>query len=289
MTTTEKGARPLAPRQDNAREFTFTLSDFKQVKNRLYDHAGIALADHKLDLVYNRLVRRIRALKVKSFREYFIALDNSPEEFNHFINAMTTNLTSFYREAHHFEYISNTYLPALAKQGQKTLRVWSSACSVGEEPYSIAISLLDSSVKISDWKIEIFATDIDTNVLATAKTAVYPMKRIEGLSLKRKKIGFLRGKGTHKSYAMVKPSLQSWVKFDQCNLMEAWPVTGPLDIIFCRNVMIYFDKETQWKLLERMATLLKPGGLLCIGHSESLPKGMTTLKLLGRTIYQKIK
>ena len=289
MSIARSGARPLAPRDEAEREFHFTTADFKQVKQRIYDNAGISLADHKMDLVYNRLVRRIRALNVAGFKEYFKYLDNTPDEYNNFINAMTTNLTSFYRESHHYEYISNVFLPQFAKNNQRKIRIWSSACSVGEEPYSIAISLLESGINITNWQVEIYATDIDTNVLQTASNAVYPMDRIEGLSISRKKIGFLRGVGENKNNVLVRPEIRKWIKFSQCNLMEEWPIREPLDIIFCRNVMIYFDKETQNRLLDRMEKLLRVGGLLCIGHSESPSRDMSNFKILGRTMYQKIK
>jgi len=290
MTIANTGARPrpLAPRT-KGREFDFTHADFKQVQQRIYAHAGISLADHKIDLVYNRLVRRIRALDLVSFKQYFELLDNTDDEFGHFINAMTTNLTSFYREAHHFEYISKSYLPQLAKEGQTKLRIWSSACSVGEEPYSLGICLLESAVELANWNIEILATDIDTNVLAKAKSAVYAQDRIDGLSIARKKLGFLRGTGDNKDHVIIKPEIRKWMRFSHCNLMDDWPIDEELDIIFCRNVMIYFDKKTQNKLFDRMEKQLKPGGLLCIGHSESPARDMSNFILLGRTMYQKKK
>jgi len=269
------------------REFPYNQKDFERVRARIYNHAGIALADHKKDLVYNRLVRRVRALGVQSFEEYLTLLDNSTEEMSEFVNAMTTNLTSFYRESHHFEYLSETYIPALAQAGQRSLRIWSSACSIGEEPYSIGLSILESGIDVERWNINILATDIDTEVLATAKRGVYPSDRVDGLSLNRKKLGFLRGKNEHGDKVMVKPIIKQMMQFEHCNLMESWNINEPLDVIFCRNVMIYFDKETQTKLLNRMTKLLKPGGLLFIGHSESPARSMKDYKLLGRTMYQK--
>ncbi|NRA53907.1 MAG: methyltransferase domain-containing protein [Gammaproteobacteria bacterium] len=281
---TDTSARP----KKAEREFALSSHNFDRIRNRIYAHAGISLADHKVDLVYNRLVRRIRALQLSGFPQYLDYIEQSEGELSHFINAMTTNLTSFYREAHHFEYISTTYLAQLEQAGQRKLRVWSAACSVGEEPYSIAISLLESGIDLSDWQVEIIATDIDTNVLTTAKAAVYPLQRIKGLSLARKRLGFLRGTGVNADQVMIKPQLRNWLTFSHCNLMEQWPVTEQVDIIFCRNVMIYFDKDTQNKLLARMELLLKPGGLLCIGHSESPARPMDNFKLLGRTMYQKL-
>lgn len=270
------------------REFAFNTKDFECIKERIYQLAGISLASHKEDLVYNRLVRRLRALSIPSFEQYINYLDDSDDELNSFINAMTTNLTSFFREAHHFDYLSDKYIPELAAQGQKRLRVWSSACSMGEEPYSVAISLLESGVCLDDWDIKIYATDIDTNVLDTAKRAVYGMGRVESLSIERKRLAFLRGKGQYKDNVMVKDYIKKMVHFQRCNLMEEWPFDEQMDIIFCRNVMIYFDKETQNKLLGRMTNLLKPGGVLCIGHSEAPVRSMTEYKILGRTMYKKL-
>lgn len=269
------------------REFAYEQKDFERVRAKIYDHAGIALADHKKDLVYNRLVRRVRTLGVKSFSDYLAYLDTSKEEMSHFVNAMTTNLTSFYRESHHFDYISSTYIPALEKAGQRRLRIWSSACSVGEEPYSIAMSLLEAGVDPACWDVRILATDIDTEVLATASAGIYPLERVDSLSIAQKKLGFLRGKNEHNDKVMIKPLIKKMMKFQYCNLMESWDIDEPLDIIFCRNVMIYFDKETQTTLLDRMTKLLKPGGILFIGHSESPARSMKDYKLLGRTMYQK--
>lgn len=272
---------------DYEREYSYEQKDFEQVKSRIYNHAGIALADHKKNLVYNRLVRRIRELQVESFSAYLTLLDSSSDEMSQFVNAMTTNLTSFYREAHHFEYLSDTYIPELSAKGQRSLRIWSSACSIGEEPYSIAISLLEAGIDINEWNIKIYATDIDTNVLETAKAGIYSLERVDNLTLARKRLGFLRGKNENSDQIIIKPELQKLIHFNYCNLMESWNINEPLDAIFCRNVMIYFDKETQNRLLDRMAKLLKPGGILFIGHSESPSRSMKDFNLLGRTMYQK--
>lgn len=277
----------LSTHTEREREFSYQQADFEHVRQKIYNHAGISLADHKKDLVYNRLVRRLRALQMDSFKHYLEYLDSAPAEMSQFVNAMTTNLTSFYREAHHFEYLSNTYIPQLAKSGQRKLRIWSSACSVGEEPYSIAISLLEAGISMEQWDIKIFATDIDTDVLATAREGIYPIDRVDSLSLPRKKLGFLRGKGNHSDKVIVKPSLKELLHFEHCNLMGPWNIQENLDVIFCRNVMIYFDKETQTRLLDRMTELLKPGGVLFIGHSESPARSMKDYQLLGRTMYQK--
>jgi len=284
----EKQGRLMTEQIDNhEREYSYKQKDFEQVKSRIYNHAGIALADHKKDLVYNRLVRRVRELQIDSFSDYLALLDSSSDEMCQFVNAMTTNLTSFYREAHHFEFLSNVYIPELSNKGQRSLRIWSSACSIGEEPYSIAISLLEAGIDINQWDIKIFATDIDTNVLETAKAGIYSLERVDNLNLARKKLGFLRGKNENSDQIIIKPELKKMIKFDYCNLMGSWNINEPLDVIFCRNVMIYFDKETQNRLLDRMAKLLKPQGMLFIGHSESPARSMKDFNLLGRTMYQK--
>lgn len=270
------------------REFVYNDHDFEQVKTRIYNYAGIDLADHKKDLVYNRLIKRVRDLALNSFDEYLTVLDNSSEEIAYFINAMTTNLTSFYREPHHFEFLSETYIPSLFQQGQRSLRIWSSACSVGEEAYSIAISLLEANIDLNEWDIKILATDINTDVLKTAKTGIYSLERIENLSLIRKKLGFMRGKNENTNKVIVKENLKKLIEFQHSNLIDIWNIDEPLDVIFCRNVMIYFDKETQHTLLDRMAKLLKPGGILFIGHSESPTQAMKYFKSLGRTTYQKL-
>lgn len=277
----------VSNREVREREFPYEHADFEMVRARIYAHAGIALADHKKDLVYNRLVRRLRALGIPTFSQYLSYLDRASDEMSQFVNAMTTNLTSFYREAHHFEYLTETYIPQLKDNGQRRLRIWSSACSIGEEPYSIAISLLEAGVDPCLWDINILATDIDTDVLMTAKEGVYSIDRLDTLSVARKKLGFLRGKGDHSDKVIVKPALKKMMTFKQCNLMQSWDIEEQLDIIFCRNVMIYFDKEAQTLLLDRMTKLLKPGGMLFIGHSESPSRSMKDYKLLGRTMYQK--
>jgi len=274
--------------RDGDREFTYLDKHFTYVKDKIYDVAGISLAANKKNLVYNRLVRRLRALKMASFDQYLHYLGSSNDELSHFINAMTTNLTSFYREPHHFDYLTNDYLPKLMAEKMNSLRVWSSACSVGEEPYSIAMAVAEAGVIQRNIDVKIFATDIDTNVLQQAKSGIYNIDRIDSLSIARKRLAFLKGTGAQHDQVLVKPELRSLVQFQQCNLMENWPFHEPLDIIFCRNVMIYFDKKTQNRLLDRMTEILKPGGLLCLGHSETPARSMTDYKALGRTMYQKL-
>jgi len=273
---------------DSGREFTYSSKDFARVKTKIYDVAGISRSEHKKDLVYNRLVRRLRELEMQTFDQYLHYLDESSDELSSFINAMTTNLTSFYRESHHFEHLTNVFIPELVLKKQRKLRIWSSACSVGEEAYSIAIALAEAKLDFHRWDVKILATDIDTNVLATARAGVYGLERIDSLSIDRKRLAFLRGKGPQAEKVMVKKSLRSLIEFKQCNLMDSWPIPEKLDIIFCRNVMIYFDKETQNRVLDRMTETLNPGGLLCLGHSETPARSMKEYKAIGRTMYQKL-
>jgi len=270
------------------REFIFTSEHFVRVRDELYDYAGIVLADHKQDMVYNRLVRRLRDLNLVSFDDYLNSLTRDSAEFTNFINAMTTNLTSFFREKHHFDFINETILPNLSKQGNRRLRVWSAGCSLGEEPYSIAMTLLDSNTDLSSWDIRLLATDIDSAVLNRAALGEYGLERIESLPKATQRKWFLKGVGEKKGQVKVQKALKSMITYNHLNLMHEWPMKGPFDFIFCRNVMIYFDTKTQEDLLERMADLIKPGGYLFVGHSEALARYGNRFRLMGKTIYQKV-
>jgi chemotaxis protein methyltransferase CheR len=268
----------------------FSDDDFSYVQKIVYDHAGISLADSKKSLVYNRLVKLIRKLKLSGFSEYFEYVEQQGEaEFIQLINSITTNLTSFFRENHHFEFLANELLPDLMKKNASTkrIRIWSAGCSTGEEPYSIA-AVVREVIKGPDWDVKILATDLDSNVVKTGKMGVYREDRIEGLPADRVKRWFKRGAGNQDGYVKVHPDLQALITFKQLNLMKDWPITGPLDLIFCRNVVIYFDKETQKVLFDRYAGLLRDQGHLFVGHSETLFKLTDKFKLLGKTIYQKV-
>lgn len=270
------------------KEFNYTDADFLRVKSLVYDFAGIDLNDSKKNLVYNRLAKRIRFLQQDSFGQYLDYVEAQGEaEFIHLINAITTNLTFFFRENHHFEYLAETVIPHLLKTNQSTkkIRIWSAGCSTGEEPYSLAIVLKETVP--SGWDAKVIATDLDTNVVETAMTGVYKMDRLKGVSEARKKQWFLKGKGANEGNVKVKPELQKIIEFGQINLMNEWPLRDAIDVIFCRNVVIYFDKETQAKLFNRYADILPDGGHLFIGHSESLYKVCDRFELLGKTIYQK--
>lgn len=270
------------------REFDFDDKDFARVKKMVYDFSGIDLNESKKNLVYNRLAKRIRFLSMSSFGEYLDYVSAQGEdEFVHLINAITTNLTFFFRENHHFEYLSNTIIPMLLKlnAASKRIRIWSAGCSTGEEPYSLAIILKESVP--SGWDARVLATDLDTNVVETGIAGMYKDDRLKGVTDERKKRWFLKGTGANEGFVKAKNELQDIIDFGQINLMNEWPIKGQVDIIFCRNVVIYFDKETQTKLFNRYADLLPAHGHLFIGHSESLYKVCDRFELLGQTIYKK--
>lgn len=269
------------------REFVFTAKDFERVRQLIYDHAGISLNPSKQDMVYSRLARRLRATGINTFREYLALLEsNNAVEWEAFANSLTTNLTSFFREPHHFPLLAEH---ALKRQGRHPLSLWCSAASTGEEPYSLAMTMVDTFGSFTP-PVTILATDLDTNVLAKAEAGVYPLERVEKLSADVVKRFFLRGTGEQEGFVRVRPELRAMINFKQVNLLSPdWQVRGPLDAIFCRNVMIYFDKETQLKILQRFVPLLQTDGLLFAGHSESFHNATHLFKLRGKTVYQLAK
>lgn len=270
------------------REFTFDDKDFARIKKLVYEFSGIDLNESKKNLVYNRLAKRIRFLSQDTFGEYLNYVEAQGEaEFVHLINAITTNLTFFFRENHHFEYLTETLVPMLLKTNAATkrIRIWSAGCSTGEEPYSLAIILKESVP--AGWDARVIATDLDTNVVETGKAGMYKIDRLKGVTEPRKKRWFMKGSGANEGMVKVKKDLQDIIDFGQINLMNEWPLKGQVDVIFCRNVVIYFDKETQAKLFNRYADLLPAHGHLFIGHSESLYKVCDRFDLLGQTIYKK--
>ncbi|PPC90215.1 MAG: chemotaxis protein CheR [Methylobacter sp.] len=271
--------------QEKSREFEFTQKDFNFLRKLSNEHSGILVPDGKFDMFYSRLSKRIRTLGLKNFKQYCDYLERHHEdEFTNFINAVTTNLTAFFRENHHFDYLRDTVIPDVLKRNKasRQIRVWSAGCSTGEEPYSLAMMLLENVP--DDWDIKILATDLDTNVLSTAIEGIYSVDRIQGLSEPRIKQWFLKGSGRVK----VKPELQALIRFKQLNLMQEWPMKGPFDFIFCRNVLIYFDRDTKERLASRYAAMLAPHAWLFIGHSESLHQLTTDFSLVGNTIYKKV-
>jgi chemotaxis protein methyltransferase CheR len=272
------------------REFTFTERDFARLRTLVNQHTGIVLSEAKHELVYSRLARRLRPLGLESFAAYCDLLEaGDTDELGQFVNAITTNLTAFFREDHHFAYLATTVLPALLREkaGKRRLRLWSAGCSTGEEPYSLAMVLRETLPPTESWDVKILATDIDSNVLATARLGVYSTDRVSGLSPQRLHRWFQKGQGAHAGAVRVVPALQELIAFRQLNLMHTWPMQGPFDAIFCRNVVIYFDKATQRQLVERFADVLDQRGHLFVGHSESLFKLTERFEPLGKTIYRR--
>ncbi|GHF93353.1 CheR family methyltransferase [Thalassotalea marina] len=275
------------------REPAYRLTDdeFRFICQYVYDIAGIVLNDSKREMVYRRLTRIVRERKLSSFSEYCqILKQNDERERPYFINAITTNLTSFFREKHHFDFLIDEELQRLIQknQAQKRIRIWCSASSTGEEPYSIAISVCEALKSyLSSWDIKILATDIDSDVLAKAKAGIYDMHRIEDIPETYKSTYFKRGIGQNANQVKASSQLQNLITFKQLNLLHEWPMKGPFDLIFCRNVIIYFDKATQQDLFARYYELLSPGGLLFLGHSENLGPFQKYFENIGRTIFRK--
>jgi chemotaxis protein methyltransferase CheR len=266
------------------REFEFTQADFERIRVLIRTHAGIALASAKQDMVYSRLARRLRALGLTRFDDYLQRLDRGDrQEWEAFVNSLTTNLTSFFREAHHFEIFARQ----ARESRQRPFRVWCSAASTGEEPYSLAIAACEAFNTLAP-PVQIIASDIDTQVLATAGQGVYPHERIERLAAERIRGYFIAAGAGESAEARIRPEVQRLVTFARINLLDAtWPVRGPLDAIFCRNVMIYFDKPTQYQILARFKPLLREDGLLYAGHSESFLHAADLFRSLGRTVYER--
>ena len=271
------------------REFAFGDEDFEALRRLVRELTGIALTEQKRELVYGRLSRRLRALKLDSFAEYRQLLATDESELEQLCNAITTNLTAFFREQHHFTHLRDHILRPLAadRTATRRLRIWSAGCSTGEEPYSIAMSVLEALPDLAGWDIRILATDLDSDVLERARRGVYPPERVTGLDPMRLARFFsVHSERGTQSYEVV-PELRSLISFKQLNLVHRLPMKGPLDIVFCRNTIIYFDKDTQRDLFARMAQLQRPGDWLFLGHSENLFKVSTDYTLVGRTIYRR--
>lgn len=266
------------------REFQFTAQDFDRIRTLIHRHAGIALSDGKQELVYSRLSRRLRATGIRTFAEYLQLLERGDKaELEAFANSLTTNLTSFFREPHHFPILAE-HLRSI--KGQRPIVLWCSASSTGEEAYSMAMTAVDA---LGDFncQVSIIASDIDTHVLETAKQGIYPEERIDKLSPDQVRKFFLRGAGVQAGHVRVRQELRDMVTFRQINLLhDSWSLRSPIDAIFCRNVMIYFDKQTQLGILKKFVPLLRDDGLLFAGHSESFYHAEAYFKLRGRTVYE---
>jgi chemotaxis protein methyltransferase CheR len=268
------------------KEFLFTQTEFERIRTLLYQHCGIKLNDSKKFMVYSRLGRRLRATGTTSFEEYLDLIEQDQgKEWEAFINSLTTNLTAFFREPHHFPILKEHVL----NLPKKPLRLWCSAASTGEEPYTIAMTMIEA---FDSYKppVEIIATDIDTNVLAIARAGIYSWDRVEKLPTETLKRYFLKGSGKNAGFVQVRDELRDLISFQPLNLLdEQWPINGGFDAIFCRNVMIYFDKETQYKILKRFVPMLESHGLLFAGHSESFLHASDIFKLKGNTIFELVK
>ena len=251
--------------------------------------AGITLPDDKRNMVYRRVSKRLLALDIQDFQSYqeLLSAPEGETEIEFFVNALTTNKTEFFRENHHFEHLAAVVLPGLVKRQEtsRKLRIWSAGCSSGQEPYSIAMTLAESISDLACWDAKILATDIDTDIIAQGRKGSYPVAEIQEIptQLRQKYIDVHAGDGGRMNYA-----LRSLITFNQLNLHGPWPMQGKFDVIFCRNVIIYFDKPSQCQLFDRFANLLRDGGYLYIGHSESLYKVTERFRSIGQSIYQRI-
>ncbi|MDH5517294.1 MAG: protein-glutamate O-methyltransferase CheR [Gammaproteobacteria bacterium] len=271
------------------REYVFTEKDFNYLRKVANEYSGIIVSDDKYDMYYARIAKRVRTLGMADFSEYCTYLkQNHDKEFTNFINSITTNLTSFFRENYHFDYLASHIIPELKVKyaGKKSFRVWCSAASTGEEPYSIAITLAEN-LNLDNWDISFLATDIDSDVLNTARAGVYDSQRIENISKSRKARWFSKGSGENKGIVKVNDKLRQLISFKRLNLIQEWPLKKKLDIIFCRNVFIYFDGPTKEMIIERYYDLLNDGGYLILGHSESIHSMNKDFQTVGHTIYRK--
>ena len=285
--------RPATPTavDARAREFEFTDSDFQALRTLVKQITGINLVESKRELVYGRISRRLRALGLSTFGAYRQLLVESGHgsELVAFCNALTTNLTFFFREAHHFSYLRDALLLPRRAAGRcsERIRIWSSACSSGEEPYSIAMTIAESIPDWQNWDIKILATDLDSDILARGQRGCYAADRVKDLDSKRLAKFFTETQQDGRPVYQVIPEIAKLVTFKQINLMQPLPMPGPLDAIYCRNVVIYFDKDTQRDLFARIAKLQRPGDLMFLGHSETMFKVSEDYNLIGKTIYRR--
>ncbi|MDR7150889.1 chemotaxis protein methyltransferase CheR [Hydrogenophaga palleronii] len=291
QTPSPRRAPIVAPRQALAedgplvegREFVWSDADFSRIKALIYKKAGISLHDGKHAMVYSRVSRRLRETGHASFKTYLDWLEqHDGAEWQEFINALTTNLTAFFREQHHFSILSEL----LAAKRTQSWRIWCSAASTGEEPYSIAITATEALG--ASGTFQIVNSDIDTKVLATAARGIYKSEGVKGLSQEQLQRHFMRGKGTNAGFMRVKPELQKHMEFLTVNLIQDLPFREPFDVVFCRNVMIYFDAATQRQVLERIHRVMKPGGMLFVGHAENFSDARNLFVLRGKTVYERV-
>ena len=269
-------------------EYSITAKEFQQFRTLIYDESGISLSDQKTSLLASRLSKRLRDLNLGTFSEYYAKVmeDRTREEFTRLLDLISTNKTDFFREPKHFDFLRERILPEL--ESVKRIRIWSSACSTGEEPYTIAMTLHEAVRNPERWDFKILASDLSTRVLAKAAAGTYDEDRFRDVPPDVIQRHFLRGRGDQAGLFKVKTHLASAITFRRLNLMDdRFPIKNPLDLIFCRNVMIYFDRPTQETLVNKFHHYLKPGGYLFIGHSESLQWVTHPFKSMAPTIYQK--
>jgi len=268
-----------------AKEFTWADTDFNRVQQMIYRRAGISLHDGKHAMVYSRLSRRLRETGHRSFNDYLNWLESTDgPEWQEFINALTTNLTSFFREQHHFQ-ILRDYL--LFQKNKAQWNIWCCASSTGEEPYSILITVLEALNK--DARFKFIASDIDSKVLSTAAKGIYRLDGLKNINNSQLHRFFLKGKGLNSGMVRIKPEVQRHIEFMIVNLIaNAWDFNILFDIVFCRNVMIYFDNSTQRRVLERIHRVMTPGGLLFVGHAENFNESRDLFVLRGKTVYERV-
>lgn len=269
------------------REYLMSESDFAFLQAKAYRLTGISVSDHKREMIYSRIVRRVRALKLDSFASYCQLIDapDSPEILP-FINAITTNLTAFFRESHHFDILRETIFPDIIVNNQSSarVRIWSAGCSSGEEAYSIAMLLDDCMGEYRHWDMKVLATDLDTQMLSNARRGLYDQNAVS--QIPQSYLHFFQNAGLDSFN--VADRLRRYIQFNRLNLLANWPMQRKFDVIFCRNVLIYFDKHTQIKLISRFSDQLRPGGYLILGHAESVGNTVEGLVSIGRTAYQKV-
>jgi chemotaxis protein methyltransferase CheR len=275
------------------REFKYTDNDYYRLSKLAHKLAGINFMEAKRELVYGRLQKRVRFHNMKSFKQYcdYLEADDGCDELKHFVNAITTNVTSFFRENHHFDYLQKVIIPELVTDNKKLtkrrLRIWSAGCSSGKEPYSIAMVLRECIPDIDSWDAKILATDLDSDILAVARQGIYPVDQVNDISPERRKRWFQSGSGANANTVRIDSTVRNLVHFKELNLIGDWPMKGMFDCVFYRNVAIYFARESQIQIVDRLANHIKPGGYLIVGHSESLFGVTNRFESIGHTIYRK--
>jgi len=269
------------------REFEYSRKDFERITNIIYKVSGISLSERKEDMVYSRLARRLRKVGLTTFDDYLNFVSKDSDEQKAFVNSLTTNLTHFFREEHHFDYLNDVLFPEIFSKFDRRIRIWSAGCSTGEEPYTLAMVWEHLKNRPRNIDFKILATDLDTNVIETGKDGIYSNDKLAPVSQEYMK-WFSQTDVCTSNQKQVDEQLKQYIHFKQLNLMQEWPFKGPFQLIICRNVLIYFDKPTQEKLIKRYYDLLEPGGCLILGHSESLGNNRALFDNLGKTIFRKL-